>query len=193
MAVRTSSGGQFGAWTPIGARRRQAATRLPGKIRAPVSTRCGAPTAAATTSPTSSPYGSGPAPRWNQFETSFHQDLNGDGAIGLPPMPTTVIESTGATSLTEIGSNFYLYDKHRRGPSLKYGGADYVAGQFGAWTPIGAEKTASGYEVAWQNTSTGQYTVWSTDSSGNYVSNIVAVGSGPALRWNQLRPAFTRT
>ncbi len=50
------------------------------------------------------------------------------------------------------------------------------SGQFDAWTPIGAEKTASGYEVAWHNTSTGQYTVWSTDSNGNYVSNIVAVG-----------------
>ena len=39
-----------------------------------------------------------------------------------------------------------------------------------AWTPIGAEQTASGYEVAWQNSGADQYTVWNTDSSGNFVS-----------------------
>ena len=40
-----------------------------------------------------------------------------------------------------------------------------------AWTPIGAEKTASGYEVAWKN-SERSVTVWNTDNNGNYVSNI---------------------
>ena len=59
---------------------------------------------------------------------------------------------------------------------MKYGGVDYVAGQFGAWTPIGAEQTASGYEVAWHNAGAEQYTVWNTDSSGNYLSDIGAVG-----------------
>ncbi len=39
-------------------------------------------------------------------ETSFHQDLNGDGVIGIP---TTVIESLGSTSLTQVGTNYYLY------------------------------------------------------------------------------------
>ena len=47
-----------------------------------------------------------------------------------------------------------------------------MAGQFGTWAPIGAEKTASGYEVAWKDASTGQYTAWNTDNNGNYVSNI---------------------
>ena len=36
------------------------------------------------------------------------------------------------------------------GPSLKYNGAVYAAGQFGGWSPISAEKTASGYLVAWK-------------------------------------------
>ena len=63
----------------------------------------------------------------------------------------TVIESAGATSLTEIGNHFYLYDSTGAGPSLKLQGADYVPGQFGAAVvPIGAEATASGYEVAWK-------------------------------------------
>ena len=48
----------------------------------------------------------------------------------------TVIESNGATSLTAVGSNFYLYDSTGAGPSLKYNGADLAAGQFGGWSPI---------------------------------------------------------
>ena len=69
----------------------------------------------------------------------------------------TVIESAGATSLTEIGNHFYLYDSTGAGPSLKLQGADYVPGQFGAAVvPIGAEATASGYEVAWKVMGTDQ-------------------------------------
>ncbi|WP_245286935.1 S8 family serine peptidase, partial [Bradyrhizobium sp. Tv2a-2] len=40
------------------------------------------------------------------LETTFHQDLNGDGTIGLP---TKVIQTDGSTTLTEVGNNFYLY------------------------------------------------------------------------------------
>jgi hypothetical protein len=59
-----------------------------------------------------------------------------------------------------------------------------VAGQTGAWTPIGAEKTASGYEVAWQVPGTDQYAVWNTDSSGHYLSDTgVVSGSSSALGW----------
>ena len=49
----------------------------------------------------------------------------------------TVIEARGSTSLTEVGNNFYLGADPD--PQLKYAGAAVVAGQFGAWTPIGAE------------------------------------------------------
>ena len=55
-----------------------------------------------------------------------------------------------------------------------------MAGQFGAWTPIGAEKTATGYEVAWKSGSADLYTVWTTDNNGNYISNIVRAVSGAA-------------
>ncbi len=114
-------------------------------------------------------------------------DVLGFNLIAAPV--ATAIQLAGATSLTE-NANFYLYDSSSAGPSLKYGGADYVVGQFGAWTPIGAEKTATGYEVAWHNTSTGQYTVWSTDSNGNYVSNIVAVGSGTSVALESIESSF---
>ena len=63
----------------------------------------------------------------------------------------TVIEAIGSTSLVEVGNHFFLDSiSSGTGPSLKYAGADFVAGQFGDWTPIGAEQTASGYEVAWK-------------------------------------------
>ena len=40
----------------------------------------------------------------------------------------------------QIGNHFYLYDSTGAGPSLKFQGADYVPGQFGAAVvPIGAE------------------------------------------------------
>jgi aryl-phospho-beta-D-glucosidase BglC (GH1 family)/20S proteasome alpha/beta subunit len=113
------------------------------------------------------------------LEISFHQDLNGDGVIGFS---TTVIESFGSTSLAQVGSNFYLYSA-ASGPSLKYSGVAVTAGQFGGMTPIGAEQTATGYEVAWKVTGADQYTVWNTDSNGNYISSIVSgvPGSNPVL------------
>ena len=104
---------------------------------------------------------------------------------------TTVIESLGSTSLTEVGNNFYLDSiSSGSGPELKYAGAAVVAGQFGAWTPIGAEQTASGYEVAWKITGADQYTVWNTDSSGNYISNIVGVVSGTSTALESLETTF---
>ena len=41
------------------------------------------------------------------LETSFQQDLNGDGTIGPT---TTVIESAGSTSLTQVADQVYLYN-----------------------------------------------------------------------------------
>ena len=40
------------------------------------------------------------------FETSFQQDLNGDGVIGLQ---ITVLESIGSTTLEQHASNYFLY------------------------------------------------------------------------------------
>jgi hypothetical protein len=101
-----------------------------------------------------------------------------------------VIESFGSTSLTEVGTHFCLYNSSGTGPSLKYQGTDYVAGQFGQWTPIGAEQTTSGYEVAWKVAGADQYAVWSTDSNGNFTSIILntVAGTDPALR--SLEPSF---
>ena len=39
------------------------------------------------------------------LETTFNQDLNGDGTLGIPKV---VIQTDGSTALTEVANNFYL-------------------------------------------------------------------------------------
>jgi serralysin len=132
---------------------------------------------------------SGTSATLESLETSFHQDLNGDGVIGFPA--PAVIESSGSTSLVEAGTNYFLDNiSSGTGPELKYGGAAVVAGQFGAWTPIGAEVTATGYEVAWKVAGADQYIVWNTDSSGSYVSNLTATVSGTNTTLESLETSF---
>ncbi len=83
-----------------------------------------------------------------------------------------------------MANEFYLRDSAGNGPSLKYGGADVVAGQFGGWTPLGVEKVGSGYQVVWKNGGADQYTVWNVDSSGNCINYATGVvpGSDPSIQ-----------
>src|SRR6267378_5183259 len=133
---------------------------------------------------------SGTSAALESVETSFQQDLNGDGSIGPAPSSPTVVESFGSTSLTEIGTHFYLYGSDGTGPSLKYQGADYVDGQFGQITPIGAEQTANGYEVAWKLPGADQYSVWVTDNNGNYLSNTLTSVSGASAALQSIETSF---
>jgi serralysin len=103
--------------------------------------------------------------------------------IGAHSLPV-VIESIGVTTLTRVASNYYLYaDGTTTGPTLKYGGTVFYTGQVGGWTPIGVEKTATGYQVAWKVAGADQYTIWNADNNGDYVSSLVGVvsGSSPAF------------
>lgn len=128
---------------------------------------------------------SGTSSALKSLETTFHQDLNGDGQIGTsststptsptsPTSPTagTVIESAGATRLVESGDKYYLNSSTGTGPTLKQGGVDFIDGSDHTWAPIAAEKTTTGYQVVWKEASTGLYTAWNTDSNGNYVSHV---------------------
>src|SRR6202022_3128906 len=100
-----------------------------------------------------------------------------------------LIESAGSTSLVQVGNNFFMVPTGgNNGPELAYNGSPVTAGQFGSWVPIGAETTATGYEVAWRSGNTDNYTVWNTDTNGNYVSNAVQVVSG--LQFQPLEPTF---
>src|SRR5207253_30879 len=95
------------------------------------------------------------------FEAIMHQDLNGDGISGPPPLPTTRIEPVGTTSTGQVRTNYFLDSiSSGTGPELKYLGAAVAAGQFGAWAPIGAEQTGGGYDVVWKNLNADQYTVF---------------------------------
>src|SRR5947209_6367500 len=90
---------------------------------------------------------------------------------------TVTIETSGSTSLIANGNNFY-FSSNRSSVLFKYAGAAVVAGQFGAWVPIGAEQTSNGYEVAWKIAGSDQYSVWATDSSGNFTSLLIGPVSG---------------
>jgi hypothetical protein len=134
---------------------------------------------------------SGTSSTLESFETSFHQDLNGDGVIGVPSVSGTVIETFGSTSLVEVGNNFYLNSiSSGSGPELKHGGTAFVAGQAGAWRPIGAEQTATGYEVTWKVAGADQYSVWNTDSDGNYIANAIGVVSGTSSTLESFETSF---
>ena len=176
--------GQFGAWTAIGAEATATGYQVAWKVT-------GADQYTVWNTDSSGKYLSnavgvvaGSSTALESLETAFQQDLNGDGTIGLV---TTVIEARGSTSLTEVGNNFNL---GASGPQLKYAVAAVAAGQFGAWTAIGAEATATGYQVAWKNTGADQYTVWNTDSSGKYLSNAVGVVAGSSTALKSLETAF---
>jgi hypothetical protein len=195
--------GQFGDWSPIGAERTAtgyevvwmgAATRKLSVWTVDSSGNYVSSTAAL----------SGATETIRSREVSFYQDLNGDGTIGAPTMiieatgatslseidnHATIIEAAGATSLSKINSNFYLSDVDGgAGLLLKYtGGVAVIAGQFGDWSPIGAEQTATGYEVVWMGAATRKLSVWTVDSSGNYVSSTAAMsGTTETIRSREL-------
>src|SRR5262249_8318373 len=106
------------------------------------------------------------------------------------------IEAFGSTGLGQVGSNYFLYPNGGSAVELSYGGAPVVDGQFdqfafgGHFVPIGAEQTASGYEVAWKITGADQYTVWYTDSNGNYLSSAFDYASGTSAALQSFEPSF---
>ena len=135
------------------------------------------------------------SPTLEALETTFNQDLNGDGTIGLPG--TTVIQtdtnSYGSITLLETGNEFYLHNSSGLGPVLQSGGAPVAAGGEGAgWVPFGAVETATGYDVAWKNTISGLYMVWQTDSNGNFVANAVGAVAGSNLTLEGLETTFNQ-
>jgi hypothetical protein len=118
------------------------------------------------------------------LEGSFHQDLNGDGTIGLL---TTPIESSGSTALVQVANIYALGGPS--GPSIKFDGAAVTAGQFGAWAPIAAEAVDGGYEVAWKM-GADQYAVWNTDANGNMLTSPTGVVSGASYALQSLEFGF---
>src|SRR5439155_1171089 len=125
------------------------------------------------------------------LSTVDKEQLDALGFHTSAPLTPAVIEAFGSTSLVKVGSNFFLDSiSSGSGPELKVAGTPVVAGPAGSWTPIGAEQTASGYDVAWKMPGADQYIVWSTDSSGNYISSITDVVSGTSSTLESLETVF---
>ena len=182
--------GKFGGWTPIGAVQTASGYDVAWKMTGAneytvwVTDSSGNAIANLTGGPVS-----GTSYALESIESTFNQDLNGDGTIGLT---TTVIQVDGSTSLTEVANRFYLDGIGGSGPALQYAGADVTAGEFGGWTPIGAVQTASGYDVAWKMTGANEYTVWATNSSGNAISNLTGPVSGTSTALESLESTFNQ-
>ena len=81
------------------------------------------------------------------LETVFNQDLNADGVVGLNQhVIQTDTNSLGSTSLAAVGNNYFLYAAGSTiGPEPQYNGSP-VTTEWGGWSPIGAVKTANGYD-----------------------------------------------
>ena len=180
--------GQLGAWTPIGAIQVTGGYEIAFKI-------AGADQYIVWSTDSSGNYTgnvigavAGGSAALEALETTFHQDLNGDGVIGVT---TTVIEASGSTSLVAVGNNFFLDNiSSGTGPVLAFGGSPVTVGQLGVWAPIGVEAVSGGYEVAFKIASTGQYTVWSTDSNGNYTGSLIGTVSGSTAALEALETSF---
>jgi hypothetical protein len=109
-------------------------------------------------------------------ETTFQQDLNGDGTIGVV---SSEIETVGNTKLAQVADMYFMYQGNgSSGVLLRKDGAPWTVGQDGPWRVIGAEQTASGYSV-WLRAGTGNfYQQWNTDFAGNYVSTAANTNGG---------------
>jgi hypothetical protein len=124
--------------------------------------------------------------------TATSTDVAGNSSglsAAFDPVVGTLIESAGTTSLTRVGSNYYMSDAGAA-VLLKYAGAAVAAGQFGTWSPVAAEATASGYDVAWKDSVTGHYSVWTTDSNGNFASKILSNVSGTSSSFESIETVF---
>jgi hypothetical protein len=120
------------------------------------------------------------------MESTFGQDFNGDGTVGVT---SSLVRTSKSTSLLQIADQYYIY-VNGSGPSLKYAGSPVTQGQFGNIDVIAAVQTSSGYDVAFQMTGTNNFTFWTTDSAGNYTSNISGWVAGTSFTAESMEAVF---
>jgi serralysin len=111
----------------------------------------------------------------------------GENFAGMPPATPTPIGTNN--QLAQVGNLFEL-NPASGGPLLDLNGSAVTAGQFQAgWTPVGAVRTETGYEVAWSVLGQND-TVWNTDGNGDYTSNATGVVTGQSFLLEDLNPVF---
>ncbi|WP_431014817.1 M10 family metallopeptidase C-terminal domain-containing protein [Bradyrhizobium pachyrhizi] len=183
---------QVGAWTPIGAEQTANGYQIAWKVIGSDQYLVWNADSNGNYVSSATAVVSGSSTILEAFESSFHQDLNADGVSGIPAASVTVVEAAGSTKLDQIGSYYFLDAvSGGTGPSVKYAGTPFDAStQVGAWTPIGAEQTANGYQIAWKVIGSDQYLVWNADSNGNYVSSATAVVSGSSTILETFESSF---
>jgi len=188
MSGALVTAGQFGAWTPIAAEASGGGYKVAWKNG-------GANEYLAWTTDGSGNWLSqtdkmaGTTYAMQSLETTYSQDLNGDGTVGLA---VTTIEAIGATDFKQVADTYFLYDHGTTtGPQLKMSGAAVTVGQFGAWTPLGAEKTGNGYLAVWKHGAADEYTVWTIDGGGNWLSQSALV-PGSSAEIQSLEPGFNQ-
>ncbi|WP_247278808.1 MULTISPECIES: M10 family metallopeptidase C-terminal domain-containing protein [unclassified Bradyrhizobium] len=183
---------QVGAWTPIGAEQTANGYQIAWKVIGSDQYSVWNADSNGNYVSSATAVVSGSSAILEAFESSFQQDLNADAVIGIPAASVTVVEAAGLTKLDQIGSYYFLDPvSGGTGPSVKYAGTPFAAStQVGAWTPIGAEQTANGYQIAWKVIGSDQYSVWNADSNGNYVSSATAVVSGSSAILEAFESSF---
>src|SRR5450756_2114754 len=190
--------GEWGGWEPIGAVQTSTgymvAWELPGST--PSANQYTVWNTDTNGNDTTNTIGtvSGTSTALEALETTFGQDLNGDGVIGIPGA-SIVIRTDGSTSLVQTANDYFLQNTGTgTGPELKYQGAPITAGEWGSWEPIGAVQTSTGYMVAWElpgsTPSANQYTVWNTDTNGNDTTNTIGTVSGTSTALEALETTF---
>ena len=130
------------------------------------------------------------------FTTTFAvavSDTAGATAIDSTTTVTTtevIVEANGVTSLWLVGTAYVLASAGGTGPTLKYLNNAVTVGQFGAFAPIGAEQTATGYEIAWKLPGADAYVIWNTGPDGNYTGTVAGPVSGSNPVLEALEPSF---
>ena len=127
MPARTLWRVQFGGWTPIGAEQTASGYEVAWKITGAdqyigLEHRQQRQLHLNTIGCVS-----GTSVALQSIETSFHQDLNGDGVIGVPPADGDRGEWIDQPD-RDWQPFLSFIDSSGSGPSLKYAGADVVAG-----------------------------------------------------------------
>ncbi|WP_247456292.1 M10 family metallopeptidase C-terminal domain-containing protein [Bradyrhizobium sp. 166] len=187
-----SASTQVGAWTPVGAEQTADAYQIAWKVIGSDQYSVWNADSNGNYISSATAIVSGSSAILEAFESSFQQDLNTDGLIGISAASVTMVETAGSTKLDQIGSYYFLDPvSGGTGPSIKYAGTPFSAStQVGAWTPVGAEQSADAYQIAWKVIGSDQYSVWNADSNGNYISSATAIVSGSSAILQAFESSF---
>lgn len=105
-------------------------------------------------------------------ETTFGQDLNADGTLGII---TSTIITNGTTTLLKAGNEYQIKPSVGSAVTLRANGSPVTSTEFGDYTPVSVVAVQGGYEVAFKSPSSGDFIVWYVDSVGNYTSLATGV------------------